>query len=228
MAYQDKNGTWWYPSKDIHRKCPVFSCLTCGKEFPGYPRDKDKKWCSDECVRASCSQCGKSYRPGSARQKWCSLECKGQSRITNCIHCEKSFIPSKNAGGNYCSLRCYNDHTTPVGTRMKQGHGYVLVKVPEGTPGAKKNGTARGLWMYEHRYVIQESLGRPLLPSETVHHRNGIRHDNRLENLELWTKAHGAGARRSDIVREMIKDDPRAVLQMVRDELEEMVVTDES
>jgi len=53
--------------------------------------------------------------------------------------------------------------------------------------------------MFQHRYVIQESLGRPLLAHESVHHKNGDKMDNRLENLELWKKrSHGAGVRHSD------------------------------
>lgn len=51
-----------------------------------------------------------------------------------------------------------------------------------------------------HRVVMENFLGRPLLKTETVHHKNGNRADNRLSNLELWAKSQPAGQRVTDLL----------------------------
>jgi len=58
----------------------------------------------------------------------------------------------------------------------------------------------KGNYVFEHIVVMEQILGRYLLPAETVHHRNGIRDDNRPENLELWTRPQPTGIRVSDAV----------------------------
>lgn len=73
--------------------------------------------------------------------------------------------------------------------------GYVTLRLPE-HPSARPSS---GL-IFEHRLVMEKHLGRTLRPGESVHHKNGIRDDNRVENLELWTSAHRPGQRVTDLV----------------------------
>jgi hypothetical protein len=55
-----------------------------------------------------------------------------------------------------------------------------------------------GRQISQHREIMEQYLGRPLQQHENVHHKNGQRHDNRIENLELWSTAQPSGQRVED------------------------------
>lgn len=77
------------------------------------------------------------------------------------------------------------------GGRTVDGNGYVKVIPPDDLPFEVP--TDRSRYIFEHRLVMALSLGRPLRPDETVHHIDGDRGNNRLENLQLRQGKHGNG-----------------------------------
>jgi hypothetical protein len=79
--------------------------------------------------------------------------------------------------------------------RTVTAEGYVKVYAPN-----HPNCQSRG-WIYEHVKVMSEILGRPLVSHENVHHVNGVRDDNRPENLELWSTNQPSGQRVVDKIQ---------------------------
>jgi|DEB0MinimDraft_6_1074348.scaffolds.fasta_scaffold137191_1 transposase-like protein len=92
--------------------------------------------------------------------------------------------------------RLGDKHPSWKGGRYVSPEGYVSVYLAGDDPLAEMRQT--GGYVLEHRLVMARSLGRPLLPTENVHHVNGVRDDNRLENLELWSRPQPSGVRVSD------------------------------
>lgn len=105
--------------------------------------------------------------------------------------------------------------------KQEPGDGYHLTS--SGYRARKVN----GIQVFEHREVMEEIIGRPLMPHERVHHRNGKRDDNRPENLELWTgvgqsKKDPHGDRLVDLVLDMIESLTKTERAKVLRRLEEL------
>lgn len=158
----------------------------------------------------TCKDCGETFEP---KQKvWVCSKCK-QIRAKTKGYLKKKCV---DCGGLSTSTRCrpcfFEKQKGETNSRWKgwsiTGNGYKLIKM-HGHPNSQANG-----WIMEHVYVMSEHLGRPLIKGENVHHRNGDRLDNRIENLELWSVMQPSGQRVSD----RIKDAKRTLLMYGTDE----------
>jgi len=105
---------------------------------------------------------------------------------------------------------------------IKDGAGYVLVVAPDGYNGPMRDGR-----VLEHRLVMEEKLGRGLGPHELVHHINGVKTDNRIENLQLRTRKTHPPAHEMDVslleeaLQHLKHNDPaafKALLERITDE----------
>lgn len=115
----------------------------------------------------SCELCGKEIYIPLARQKsfrFCSRECHG-----------KSVLGSKE---NQQKIRrnFAEKHHRWKGGKTKRKDGYILLCV-------------KGKRVFEHRYIMENHLGRKLTFNETVHHIDGNRNNNKLTNLEVLTRS---------------------------------------
>lgn len=193
-------------------------CEVCGAPFK--PQSNTPRFCSRACkhewqrgrkwgkgktqFERACEKCGKTFQTVEKVQRYCSSACwyarnegKPPHGIAECAHCGQAFertYPEQRYCGHSCGRRAHgSSRRRDVGARRVLTTGYVSIKVAD-------NGDRSERWRPEHRYVMEQHLGRPLLPEESVHHRNGDRADNRLENLELWSGRHLQGQRVEDLV----------------------------
>lgn len=95
--------------------------------------------------------------------------------------------------------------------RYHTQEGYIILRLPEHPNASAKSGIVS-----EHVKVMSEVLGRPLRKGENVHHINGVKDDNRPENLELWSTSQPKGQRVADKVAWA-----REVLALYADELDQ-------
>ncbi len=119
-----------------------------------------------------------------------------------CIQCEKTNLYCRNRCRRCYEVLKYREKRNlfisgprkiaPPGSGTKNADGYILLSKKDHA-NAMKCGR-----ILEHVYVMSEYLQRPIRKDERIHHKNGIRSDNRIENLELWTLSHPPGQRVED------------------------------
>lgn len=123
----------------------------------------------------------------------------GPGRKCSVEGCDRPHRSLGYCGGHYDrwrkvgDVRAHKPIRTYPGRFVDKQSGYASI-LRRDHPNADRQGYVR-----EHRFVMAEFLGRPLEPDETVHHKNGIRDDNRIENLELMV-SHPYGQRVTDRV----------------------------
>lgn len=138
----------------------------------------------------ACRKCGREYK-ASSRHNLCPI-CRNSLYQKPCPICGEL----KQRKSKVCKKCYYQSKQYPyskVKHLNKDGYLYVYYRAH---PYADKTGR-----VLEHRLIFEQKLGRYLLPFESVHHKNGVKNDNRIENLELWLKVQPTGARVKDLVK---------------------------
>ena len=129
----------------------------------------------------------------------CKCDCGNETKV----------VSSSLRSGNTKSCGCL--HKEIVGKMMHDRFVGVTGPAHPSWKGGYVNPDGyRMLWMNgkripEHRFVMEQNLKRKLMQGETVHHKNGNRTDNRIENLELWVTHQPYGQRVDDVVTNAVE-----------------------
>jgi hypothetical protein len=178
-------------------------CLCCNTNFEH--KRIDSKFCSKKCQKnynfknlksKNCIKCNKLFKSYSLLCAVCYWEkFKIDHPDKAKIRLEKEAKKIRDSTRKKLNLSL--DHPSLKG-KAGSGHidknGYVYITVKDAI-------VDYGRAILEHKYIMEKKLGRQLYLNENIHHKNGIRNDNRIENLELWHKGQPAGQRVIDKIK---------------------------
>lgn len=155
-----------------------------------------------EMIELDCPGCGRKFEKYASDHRvihgktiFCSRECYleyyRKKNTAICPVCGKTY-KRKRSSNKVCSSECarkYNSMNAKHKVYMENGY------LVEHKKGYNKKGNVK-----QHRRIMEEYLGRPLNPDEIVHHINGIKTDNRIENLQVMTwSEHSSMHRKEEI-----------------------------
>lgn len=197
--------SWNCRLKNKKNTLAFFKCEFCGKNFNAYKSRGNKPlFCSLKCTyekkKIILTNCKKCSKPRTLEERKRSTDFCGKCKYVNI----KETEPER-----YEKWRKYNFE------RRRKSAGIPvdapIRKKSNGLGTITRDGYIRmtlsnhyllgNTVVYQHKKIMAEHLGRPLHKGETVHHKNGIRDDNRIENLELWNNKHGPGQRVVDRIK---------------------------
>lgn len=186
------------------------ACGLCGVEFDATPKRPQY----DEPL-VYCRKCQHAGRIEKAKQLFASYKAHRVCEICNReFVLPKRLVRSGKHSGKFCSLDCaykgrkphgHEFIQSPIGAMRTNPQGYIMVFQPNNFDAIRRRASSdkrserdRG-WILEHRYVMEQIMGRALHKWESVHHRDGNRSNNDATNLELWIKTQPTGVRLADV-----------------------------